>query len=264
VKIYGQDLNEDYAMKLWNGIQNDILQLSEIYPDILFSHEGNVSTTERCFFMLFTFDEDFHLSTKQEVKSCFHKLDIQCAWQDFIIRPLLKQLTADFEILKKKIFGEIETISRLDWDAACDSDKISYLDLRKLGDLQLSRLEAQYVLLLFEGRIDTIANHGKWVSVTEGEIPTVFYDCHDDAFDAAADKNPVPPMLFTAQIGTSELISLRLPAPDLSDLLLLGTGRFGHSIPFFPIEIGPRKDSLYDSCHIAYYCSTTQETEIQC
>jgi hypothetical protein len=46
VKIYGQDLNEDYAMKLWNGIQNDILQLSEIYPDILFSHEGNVSTTD--------------------------------------------------------------------------------------------------------------------------------------------------------------------------------------------------------------------------
>ena len=101
--------------------------------------------------------------------------------------------------------------------------------------------------------IDTIANHGKWVSVTEGEIPTEFYDCHDDAFDAAANKNPVPPRVFTAQIGTCELVSLlRLPAPDLNDLLLLGTGRFGHTIPFSPIKIGRNESSVYDSCHIAY------------
>lgn len=93
--------------------------------------------TSRCYFILFTFDEDFHLSTKQEVGSCLHKLDIQCTGQDFIIRPLLQQLTDDFEILKRKIFGDIETISVLDWDAACESDQISHLDFRKLGDLQL-------------------------------------------------------------------------------------------------------------------------------
>jgi hypothetical protein len=125
------------------------------------------------------------------------------------------QLTAEFNEMKQNLFRKeaTECITWEEWGAACRSDLLE--DLEKFGDLQMKRLQSVFAKYTLEGCFADL--EGKWIVMTDDTCPTYSFDSEEDAFDCGADRDPIPPRIFTARVGDQLHRTLTLPKPDLSD-----------------------------------------------